>query len=135
MTTSYSTSRKSLGLIKADVDPYRPNDPAYVSSGYDTLVARLVEAAIHATRRYRRFLDGSASTSKNLRHPEQDNDCDIDDGSVSQIHPFRQLLLQCHSGGNSVPTSVEEYRRLDQLFNSLIDVHEKMELHAGLVWT
>ncbi|KAL7541438.1 hypothetical protein ACHAWF_006937, partial [Thalassiosira exigua] len=42
MATSYSTLRKSLTLINADVDPSRPEDAAYVSSGYAPMTVRCV---------------------------------------------------------------------------------------------
>ena len=46
MATSYSTLRKSLNLINAEVDPSNPDDPAYVSSGYAPITVRWVQAAM-----------------------------------------------------------------------------------------
>jgi len=46
MATSYSTLRKSLNLINAEVDPSNPDDPAYVSSGYTPITVRWVQAAM-----------------------------------------------------------------------------------------
>jgi vacuolar protein sorting-associated protein 33A len=46
MATSYSTLRKSLNLINAEVDPSNPDDPAYVSSGYAPITVRWVQSAM-----------------------------------------------------------------------------------------
>jgi hypothetical protein len=46
MATSYSTLRKSLNLINAEVDPSNPDDPAYVSSGYAPITVRWIQAAM-----------------------------------------------------------------------------------------
>ena len=46
MTTSYSTLRKALNLINAEVDPSNPEDAAYVSSGYAPMTVRWVQAAM-----------------------------------------------------------------------------------------
>jgi len=46
MATSYSTLRKSLNLINAEVDPSNPDDPSYVSSGYAPITVRWVQAAM-----------------------------------------------------------------------------------------
>ena len=46
MSTSYSTLRKALNLINAEVDPSSPEDPAYVSSGYCPMTVRWVQASM-----------------------------------------------------------------------------------------
>lgn len=46
MTTSYSTLRKALNLINAEVDPANPDDPAYVSSGYCPMTVRWIQASM-----------------------------------------------------------------------------------------
>ena len=46
MATPYSTLRKALNLINADVDPSNPKDAAYVSSGYCPMTVRWVQAAM-----------------------------------------------------------------------------------------
>jgi hypothetical protein len=46
MTTSYSTLRKALNLINAEVDPSNPDDAAYVSSGYCPMTVRWVQASM-----------------------------------------------------------------------------------------
>jgi len=46
MATSYSTLRKALNLINAEVDPSNPDDPAYVSSGYAPITVRWIQAAM-----------------------------------------------------------------------------------------
>ena len=46
MATPYSTLRKALDLIDADVDPSDPRDVSYVSSGYAPMTVRWVEKAM-----------------------------------------------------------------------------------------
>jgi len=46
MATPYSTLRKALNLINADVDPSNPEDAAYVTSGYAPMTVRWVQAAM-----------------------------------------------------------------------------------------
>ena len=46
MATSYSTLRKALNLINAEVDPSNPDDPAYVSSGYAPITVRWIQSAM-----------------------------------------------------------------------------------------
>ncbi|KAL3779471.1 hypothetical protein ACHAWO_006456 [Cyclotella atomus] len=46
MATSYSTLRKALNLINAEVDPANPDDPAYVSSGYCPMTVRWIQASM-----------------------------------------------------------------------------------------
>ena len=46
MATPYSTLRKALNLIDADVDPSDPKDVSYVSSGYAPMTVRWVERAM-----------------------------------------------------------------------------------------
>ncbi|KAL7521837.1 hypothetical protein ACHAWX_006525 [Stephanocyclus meneghinianus] len=46
MATSYSTLRKALNLINAEVDPSNPQDVAYVSSGYAPMSVRWVQASM-----------------------------------------------------------------------------------------
>eukprot|EP00804_Cyclotella_cryptica_P022461 CCRYP_015090-RA/>CCRYP_015090-RA protein AED:0.00 eAED:0.00 QI:44/1/1/1/1/1/2/2000/882 len=48
MATSYSTLRKALNLINAEVDPSNPEDVAYVSSGYAPMTVRWVQASMRA---------------------------------------------------------------------------------------
>ena len=46
MATSYSTLRKALNLINAEVDPANPDDPAFVSSGYCPMTVRWIQASM-----------------------------------------------------------------------------------------
>jgi hypothetical protein len=46
MATSYSTLRKALNCINAEVDPSNPDDPAFVSSGYCPMTVRWVQASM-----------------------------------------------------------------------------------------
>ena len=46
MATPYSTLRKALNLINADVDPSNPEDAAYVTSGYAPMTVRWIQAAM-----------------------------------------------------------------------------------------
>ncbi|KAL7463134.1 hypothetical protein ACHAXS_003520, partial [Conticribra weissflogii] len=46
MATSYSNLRKALNLIVPEVDPARPEDVAYVSSGYAPMSVRWVQGAM-----------------------------------------------------------------------------------------
>ena len=46
MATPYSTLRKALDLINADVDPSNPEDASYVTSGYAPMTVRWIQAAM-----------------------------------------------------------------------------------------
>jgi len=45
-TSSFTTIRKQLALIQADVDPSDPDDISYVSSGYAPISVRIIQTAM-----------------------------------------------------------------------------------------